>query len=210
LFTWCRDARVPSFKDRRLRRTSLAAVLLVSFASVSYAQITGEHLDGPVFRSQGWGYIVADFTIRVASYMELRRKLEKGLPSLVVTANPAEITRAQRALARRIRSARHGAKQGDIFTAGITAEFRNVLLPEMSDDVQEAIMDDNPGEFSLQINGTYPRGRTFSTMPANILAVLPALPDDIQYRFVGHHLVLLDIRANVILDRIDCAVQCRK
>ena len=43
-------------------------------------------------------------------------------------------------------------------------------------------------------------------MPINILAALPKLPDDIEYRFLGRHLVLHDTRANMILDRIPCAV----
>ena len=45
-------------------------------------------------------------------------------------------------------------------------------------------------------------------LPANILAALPRLPDDIQYRFLGPHLVLHDIRANIILDRLPCAIRC--
>ena len=45
-------------------------------------------------------------------------------------------------------------------------------------------------------------------MPGTILAALPALPDDVEYRFLGRHLILLDIRANVILDRIPYAIRC--
>jgi hypothetical protein len=71
-----------------------------------------------------------------------------------------------------------------------------------------AIMDDNPGKISHHINGTYPEGEPFSTMPANILAVLPRLPDDIQYRFLGRHLILYDTRASLILDRIPYAIRC--
>jgi hypothetical protein len=48
-----------------------------------------------------------------------------------------------------------------------------------------------------------------STVPANVLSVLPELPPDIQYRFLGRHLVLHDTRANVIVDRMRCAIQCR-
>ena len=45
-------------------------------------------------------------------------------------------------------------------------------------------------------------------MPGAILAVLTALPDGIEYRFLGHDLILHDTRANVILDRISCAIEC--
>jgi len=69
---------------------------------------------------QVWGYIVGDFSTRVRSYFELRSKLEKGLPLLTVTDDPAEIRRAVRALARQIRVARGEAKQGDIFTLAIS------------------------------------------------------------------------------------------
>ena len=185
--------------------------LIVSVASVCYAQpaTTNQTRDSPDFTVQVWGYIVAEFSTRMRDYSELRCELEKGLPPLTVTDDPAEFRSAVRALANRIRVARAGAKQGDMFTPTISAEFKKALTLEMDADTWAAIMDDNPGEFSNQINGTYPEEKPLSTMPPNILAVLPRLPDDIQYRFLGRHLILLDTRANVILDRIPYAIQCR-
>jgi hypothetical protein len=103
--------------------------------------------------------------------------------------------------------ARAGAKQGDMFTPTISVEFRKELTLEMDANTWAAIMDDNPGQFSNRINGTYPEEKPLSTVPPNILAVLPRLPDDIQYRFLGRHLILLDTRANVFLDRIPFAIQ---
>jgi hypothetical protein len=188
---------------------SLAVVLIVSVASVCYAQpaTTNQTPDTPDFRVQVWGYIVADFSARVCDYSELRTELEKGLPPLTVTDDPAQIRRAVRALAKRIRVARAGAKEGDMFTPTISVEFRKALILEMDASTWAAIMDDNPGEFSNEINGTYPQDKPLSTVPPNILAVLPRLPDDIQYRFLGRHLILLDTRASVILDRIPFAIQ---
>jgi hypothetical protein len=162
----------------------------------------------PDFRVQVWGSIVADFNARVSSYAELRSKMEKGLPPLTVTDDPVEIRKAVHALAARIRVARAGAQQGEIFTPTISVEFRKVLLLEMNANTWAAIMDDQPGTFSNQISGTYPEERPLSTVPPNVLAVLPRLPDDIQYRFVGRHLILLDTRAGVILDRIPHAITC--
>ena len=40
------------------------------------------------------------------------------------------------------------------------------------------------------------------------IAQLPELPDDIQYRFIGRHLILYDVRANTIIDRIPDAIRC--
>jgi hypothetical protein len=156
---------------------------------------------------QVWGYIVSDFSTRVQSYFDLRSRLEKGLPPVRVTTDVAEIRRAQRALAREIQAARHGAHEGDIFSPVISAEFREVLAREMNADTWAVIMDDNPGEFSHEINGIYPDGTPYSAVPVNILAALPALPDDVEYRFLGRHLILLDARANVILDEIACAIR---
>ena len=194
----------------RLKHTSRAIALIVLFASVGYPQAPETHQDRdtPDFRVQVWGESVADFSTRVWAYFELRRELENGLPALTTTDNPAEIRRAVRALAKRIRAARAEAREGDIFTPTIRVEFRTALLLEMNADTWAAIMDDNPGEFSHRINGSYPEGKPLSTVPANVLALLPRLPDDIQYRFLGRHLILFDARASVILDRIPYAIQC--
>ena len=194
----------------RLKHTSIAIILIISFGSVVATQTPRTHQDRgtPDFRVQVWGDIVADFSAQVWAYLELRRELEKGLPALTVTEDPAEIKRAVRALAKRIRAARAEAKEGDIFTPAISAEFRKALLLEMDANIWAAIMDDNPGEFSHQINDSYPDRRPLSTVPTNILALLPRLPaDDIQYRFVGRHLILFDARASVILDRLPYAIQ---
>jgi hypothetical protein len=190
--------------------TSLATALILVIASTGHPQTptTKGGADMPTFSVQVWGDIAADFSTRIWSYVELRSKLEKGLPALRVTDDPAEIRRTVLALAREIRIARERAIQGEIFTPTITVVFRKVLLVEMSANTRAAIMDDNPGEFSHRINGIYPKRKPLSTVPPNILAALPRLPDDIQYRFVGRHLVLHDTRANLILDRIPCAIQC--
>ena len=193
----------------RLRQDVLAAALLVS-ASAAYAQTParGAAGDPPTFRVQIFGDIAADFNARIEMYLELRRTLEKGLPPLTVTDDPADIWRAEIALARRIRVARAAAKPGDFFTPDIRAEFRKVLVAVTDVRTRAAIMDENPGAFSSRINRTYPKERPVSTVPSNILALLPRLPDDIQYRFLGPHLVLHDTRANVILDRLPCAIRC--
>ena len=194
----------------RLSRASLAMTLMVLAASVAYPQASKTHPDRntPDFTIQVAGDIVTQFNTRVWTYFELRRELEKGLPILAVTTDPAETRRAERALVKRIRVARARATQGDIFTPAIGVEFRKALRRQINAVTWAAIMDDNPGEFQAPINGAYPNGKPLSTMPPNILAVLPSLPEDIEYRFVGRHLILLDTRARVILDRIPYAIQC--
>jgi hypothetical protein len=195
----------------RLKDTPLTIALIVLAASVAYPQApkTNQDRNPPDFKVQVWSDIVTDFNTRMSSYVALRSELERGLPSLTVTDDPAEVRRTQHALAKRIRAARAKAKQGDIFTSTISAEFKKVLLPQTNAQTWTAIMDDNPGEFTPQINSAYPEGKPFSTVPPNILAVLPSLPDDIEYRLLGRHLILLDTRTTLILDRIPYLIQCR-
>jgi hypothetical protein len=194
----------------RLRHALLAAALFLLFASTGNAQTlaTKATADTPDFRVQIWGDALTDFTVRIERYVELRHTLENGAPVLTVTDDPSEITRAEMVLARRIRVERNGARQGDLFTPAISERFRRVLLIQMNADTRAVIMDDNPGAFRHRINGTYSKDRPVSTVPANVLAVLPTLPADIQYRFLGPNLILHDTRANVILDQISCAIEC--
>jgi hypothetical protein len=186
------------------------AVMLV-FASVAQSQTEAmQDVDRiPDFTVQVWGSAAEDFNARVLNYFQLRRTLEIGLPAQKVTDDWAEIRRAERALAESIRLARRGALQGEIFTPEISLEFRRALLLVVDDGTRKVILEhDNPGEFRHRINGTYPTRRPLSTVPPKVLALLPALPDDLQYRFLGRHLILYDVRANVILDRMRCALQC--
>jgi hypothetical protein len=189
------------------RNSVLATVLILGLASAGFAQ-TPTQRRAPDFSVHVWGYIVEDFTARVAAYSELRSELEKGLPVLHSTGDPAEIRRAVRALAKRIRAARADSRPGDIFTPPISDEFKRILVLETNEETVKAVEDGNPGSFSYRINSSYPEGKPLSTVPADLLAVLPSLPEDIQYRFVGDDRVLLDLRASIILDRIPHAIRC--
>jgi hypothetical protein len=191
----------------RLRHAWLGPAL-IAFASMGSAQTPAPNAapQAPDFTVQVWGQVAVDFSTRVSSYFELRSRLEKELPPVTVTDDPIQIRNAERALARKVRAARHGAKQGEIFTPSVSVEFKRALLREINRDTRELLMDDNPGAFSHKINGTYPHRKPLSTVPLNVLEALPRLPEDIEYRFLGRHLILHDTRSNLILDRIPCAV----
>jgi len=192
------------------RSAAIAVVLTLSQPGAGSAQ-TSSATPGdlvPVFRVEIWADTVTDFTIRVDAYSELRRQLESRLTAVTVTDDVRQITRARRALARAIRVARPGAVQGEFFTAATSAQFQLVLAGVMNATMWAAIMDDNPGAFGHDIDGTYPDEKTFSTMPGLVLARLPELPDDIQFRFLGPHLILYDVRANTIIDRMPDAIRC--
>lgn len=141
-----------------------------------------------------WGDKATRFNAQMTAYAELRGRLEQTMPSRTVVGQ-------------RIRAARAAAKQGDIFTPGISVEFKRALAREVNANTWKVIMDDNPGEMLAQVNGLYPAGKPLSTMPPNILAVLPTLPPDVQYRFVERTLILLDTRTKLILDRLPYAIR---
>lgn len=156
------------------------------------------------------GLIVADFSARIAAYAELRRTLEEGLPGLVVSEKISEIRRAEEALARRIRLAREGARQGNIFTPAINAAFKQLLIGVTKPGICAAILDDNPGDTTYRTGRPYSRDEPLSTVPPSVLGVLPTLPDDVQYRFLDRDMILYDTRANMMLDRIPAAIRCAK
>ena len=189
-------------------RASLAAGAMLVAPSLGGAQPPKAPASQPSpCQPPVWGDLRTPFDARVRAYAALRDRLEAELPPPVATAEVTPARATQRALAIRIRSARVNARQGDLFTAAIAAEIRKSLRWEIDARTWKVIMDeDNPGELPSQVNDEYREGQPLSTMPPNILAALPALPRDLEYRFVGRTLILLDTRSKLIVDRIPSAV----
>ncbi len=151
--------------------------------------------------------LLADFNAKVGAYNELRKELEKKAPPLKTTNDPAEIVLAEKALAQQIRAARAHAKRGDIFTPATEATFRRFLRPQVTGtkdaaDNKAIIKDDAPKttEVPFKVNGEYPKEAPLSTVPPDVLKTLPPLPENLQYRFVGKHLLLYCTRGNLIVD----------
>lgn len=181
----------------RLWGTAIA--LLLSTAAVLAAQ--------PAINADA--ALLADFTKRINQYIDVRKAADAGTPALKKTDDPAHIRIAQQQLAERIRAARASAKHGDVFTPAIAAHFRRLLRPEAKEPgTKAAIADDKPaaGTVAFKVNASYPDKEPLSTVPPNVLQSLPKLPDDVEYRFVGKHLVLRDSRANLIIDYITDAI----
>ncbi len=151
---------------------------------------------------------LAEFRRRIDDYAALRSRLEAGLPPLVVTLNPDDIERFERNLANRIRHARD-SRRGQIFIPAMETQLKQMLVARADPSTVETIMDDGPPEFDIDVNDTYSKERPLATMPPNILLMLPDLPSDIEYRFVGRHFILRDARANIIIDEIRNALSCQ-
>jgi len=150
--------------------------------------------------------VMADFMTRVEKYAELHKDLAKGSAKQKEDTNPDQINAQKKALAAKIQAARADSKQGEIFTPEIRQAFRRLLAPEVKGedgrDAKAILKDDAPapGTVPFKVNATYPENQPKPTMPANLLMNLPTLPEPLEYRVVGQHLLLIDTAADVIVD----------
>jgi hypothetical protein len=183
---------------------SILAALFVC-GCVTSAQQASKMPEGTNINSDA--KLMADFRAKVDDYLKLRKSLEgKSTAPVKSTDDPKQLIDREKALAAQVRAARAGAKRGDFFTPATEAQFRRLMNPSLkgSDGPENkvAIKDDAPEkkDVPFAINGDYPRSEALSTVPPDILRALPPLPPEIQYRFVGRHLILYDSKANMIID----------
>lgn len=146
-------------------------------------------------------------------YLEIHKQLEEGLQKLPTAATPEQIDTNQRLFEAKMREARKAAKQGEILTPEAEPVIRRLLASAFSGgegkQLMATIMDEYPAGLKLVVNGRYPDAIPISTVPLEILQTLPALPEDMEYRFLGRHMILLDTHAHVIADLIENALPPR-
>lgn len=155
------------------------------------------------------GKTIVEFQDRVKAYMAFQRKISADIPKLPSKATPQQIDQRQRELGKRIIAARAGVKQGDIFGPDMTALIRKLLAPIFAGAkgaaIREAIFDE-PHPVLPAVNVRYPDDVALSTMPPDVMRLLPKIDDEVEYRFIGRHLILLDVEAHLIVDVIDNAI----
>ncbi|MEN3339435.1 MAG: hypothetical protein V7647_3111 [Acidobacteriota bacterium] len=151
--------------------------------------------------------VLAEFEARVKEYVALHQKLEATLPKLPKDATPQQIDSHQRALGRLVQQARAGAKPGSIFTPDVRAVVQKLMAQVFGGPdgaaLKASIMDENPVGITLTVNGRYPDTVPLSTVPPQVLQGLPRLPEELEFRFIGRHLILMDEHAHLIVDLIE-------
>ena len=152
-----------------------------------------------------------EFKVRVNQYVDLHKKAEAKLPKLPDTATPQQLDQNQRELGRLLTEARAGAKQGELFTPAMESLLRKTMARVFTAPdgaaIKNSVMDENPaGEVKLAVNQRYPDDVPVSTMPPDVLEKLPKMPEELEYRFVGRHLVILDTHAHLIADFVTNAI----
>jgi hypothetical protein len=149
---------------------------------------------------------LAGFLDRVNQYVTLHQKLENTLPKLSKESTPQQVDSHQRAFGKLMQDARKDSKQGDIFTPESQAVIKKLITKVFSGpdgpSLKASVMDENPGVPNLQVNARYPDEIPVSTIPPQLLEGLPKLPEEMEYRFVGNDLILMDTHAHIVADFI--------
>lgn len=159
-------------------------------------------------------HALQQFDERVAAYVALRTRAAASVPPVEVLSDMARIQAQIDGLAGAIRSARRAARPGDLFAA----EVRLVLRIEIRDalaaagiaveDLRAALEEEaEPGADVpfVGINEPYPWAFG-SAVPPMLIDALPALPVELQYRFIGRDLLLIDVEADLVVDTLPQAL----
>lgn len=147
----------------------------------------------------------ATFDRHVQDYVALRRRFAADLPPLNDCPDLETARGVIDVLATRIRAARAEARQGELFTPDVVPLFKKYVALKVPPELAAAIVAEQvPDEAGvvprLAVNMTWPEAVPCSYMPARLLLALPPLPPELQYRFLGRSLVVLDVQANLIVD----------
>ena len=144
------------------------------------------------------------FKMAVQRYVSLRAQVLAEVPPLRVTKDVTEILQRSDALAYSIQRARRNAEQGEFFddtcARTIAEQFAHALNGFDVADFMVGLQDEPSDRRPPEVHMRYPRGASMATMPANLLNVLPELPNWLEYRLIGRDLVLRDVDAALILD----------
>ena len=156
---------------------------------------------------------LATMNDRLKEYVDQHLKLERSLPILPKEATPQQIDKNQRALEQLVQKARASAKPGDLFTPQAQPVIKRLMAEVFGapdgKQLKASIMDENPVDpvkLKLTVNSRYPDIVPLATVPPQVLQALPKLHEDLEYRFIGDWLILLDVHAHVIADFIDDAL----
>ena len=139
------------------------------------------------------------FAQAIAAYVELHHQAVAGLPPSA--AGPE--SGAASTLAQQIDARRPKARPGDIL-GSIGPRIREVVRAELASPrgavIRSAIDESNVHGVRIRVNHRYPPGVPRTTMPGQLLARLPPLPPELQYRILGNSLLLIDEHAQTVVD----------
>jgi hypothetical protein len=141
----------------------------------------------------------------VEDYAVLHRRLARTLPAVAGQASPADVHAQEVAFEKVIAAERKASKPGDLFIPQIQPLIRRVAGQMLSGPGGQPLLDtikeeSTEGRATARINARYPDNVPLSSVPAQLLSALPPLPEELEYRFVGRDLILLDTKARLVAD----------
>jgi hypothetical protein len=143
------------------------------------------------------------FKTRTAAYATLHREVSRSLRARTQTNGSKSAAEREQALSKALIEARSGARAGECFGEFATP-LRRIVRQEFTWQQgpadQAALFQDVPPDVSVDVNKAYPVALPSVTAPRTLLRVLPELPDVLEYRIAGRHLVLLDTRTQIVVD----------
>ena len=146
----------------------------------------------------------------VDAFIDIHRGVVKQQPKVSDNATIQEIDRHQRGFLQALAAKRPGARRGELFKPPMETAVRRMLVKVFEGvegrQLRDSIMDENPSGITIAINGRYPDQVPMATMPPEVLAALPKLPEELEYRFIGEALAILDVPAHLIVDYIPNAL----
>lgn len=195
----------------RVRPTLLRLLLasVVVLLATGTAAVMGSPQDaarGSATQKAGAGdAVLQEFQQRLKGYLDLRESLTRKLAPLKSTDDTAVLVARQDSLAAAIRENRKGAKPGDLMGPAIAERLRAAVIADLkarTPEERHAVYAEVAQGVRLGVNRTFPASAALPTVPPLLLNALPALPDNLQYRFVDRALILLDGDTQIIADYI--------
>lgn len=189
------------------------ALVLAAAAFVAAPSCSRKPVEAPEAapRTVSEDRIIADFKARLSKYESVSRKLRGEVFPTTSEVSGEDIHKRQKELARRIVEALPGWQQGNIFAPEIAALIRSRLTEALRGtdgaNVRGAIFDDAPPPQKIVVMTEYPTGSPVATVPAQILELLPVLPKELEYRFIGTDLILFDVSAYLMVDVVPHAIK---
>lgn len=181
----------------------VCALLLISSSAV-VAQNDQKAALAPPVVSPADKVVIQAFEKQVKEYVSVRNKLKENAPKLSKDSTPEQMQAYRTALEQSLRSARAGAKRGDLFRPEASDYIRRTLKNEFQGkdrkELRETMFETETQGVVLRVNYPYAQTAELSEMPATLLTKLPQLPKEIRYRFVGRNMLLVDRESNVIID----------
>ncbi len=147
---------------------------------------------------------IAAFEKRVKDYVALREGLEDKMPKLAAKSTPEQIEAHKTAFEETVRTARAGAKAGEVFTPEIIQHIRMTIRDEFKgkdrQELRKMVMEADTKGVPLRVNHPYPDDKELTEIPSTLLLKLPPLPKQVKYRFVNRHMLLVDRENGLIVD----------